>query len=582
MNIIKVVAIAMVTVLTGCQAAHRVPEVVENPRYQENLDKTQRAQTDSLHKSIVDNVQDFSRMQDELRKDVEVSSKPKKEFVALAPTYNPLDNVNVTLDVNNGDIQHVLQALARQAGMNLLMHPNLSDSKRRISLHFFDVPASTVFEDVLRITDLHGEVKGNVLIVNPLEEKIISVGFIETVMTGNFSSGGDVLGSSQGGSGGDSGGSGGSGGGSSTLSGNFSITGSSAANSNPYDQLESMLKRMVGDTNSGNRDDVVSASTLREVGIKSILQSAKQVETAKYVLNRRAGTLYIQAKPSVVSAVTKIVERYKEVLGRQVLLETQILEVRLDDKFQYGIDWSNLRGHFGTSYTGEPQLGSVSGTLPGDTSSTTHSITIPTGGMAALGRMLGISFANSGLGITVGLLKGYGDVHVLSNPTIRAMNSQPSLISVGRTHSYISKTSSTSAATAASTGSLSSDVTVNSVFNGLILGVIPSIDDDGEITLSIHPIQSEVDQISIDTFVDVGGGGKITLPRVDIKEISTTIKMHDGDTVILGGLIDKGKSASNEGVPLLSDIPLFGYLFKSKKGQTSVREMVIVIRAHLL
>jgi len=542
------------------------------------LKKDQRAQTDALHQSIVENNQNFYRMQDELRADIEKVSTPPQIFIPVIPTYNPLDNVTVTIDIDNGDVQYVLQALARQAGMNLLLHPNLSSSKRKISLHFFDVEASRVFEEILRITDLHGEVKGNLLVVNPFEERLLSVNFIETSLVGDFSSGGDVLGSGQSAG---SGSSGGSSSGGSSLTGNFRITGSSAANSNAYDQLESMLKRMVGDHEGSASSGVTSAVSLREVGVKSMLQSAKQVETAKYVLNRRAGTLYIQAKPSVVEAVTKIVERYREVLARQILIETQILEVRLNDNYQYGIDWANFRGRFASSYAGAQQLSPVSGTLPSLIQGAAG-VTIPMGGLGVLGRALGISYADGGLGVSVGLLKGYGDVQVLSNPTIRAMNSQPSLISVGRTNTYIAKTSVTTATAVTTTGVVSSDVTVNAVFNGLILGVIPSIADNGEITLSIHPIQSDVDQNSIDTLIDVGGNSKITLPRVDIKEISTTIKLNDGDTVILGGLIDRSKTSSNEGVPFISEIPLLGNLFKSKRGSTAVREMVIVMRVHLL
>jgi len=571
--IIRICAFFIILALVGCQGAHKVPEY---PKYHEKLAKAERAQTDALHQQLISNVKSFSRMQDALRNDVEKTNKPKVPMVALTPTYNPLDAVQVTLDVDNGDVQHVLQALARQAGMNILLHPNLASSKRKISLHFVNVPASVVFEEVMNIADLHGEVKGNLLIVNPFEEKFLSVNFIETTQTGDFSMGGDVLGSNQGGSG--SPGSSGS----SSLTGNFRISGSSAANSNPYDQLEAMLKRMVGSNATENTGgDIVSASSLKEVGMKSLLQSAKRVETGTYVLNRRAGTLYIRAKPSVVKAVTRIVERYREVLGRQILLETQILEVSLNDGFKYGIDWSNLRGKIATSYAGAQQVTPVTSTLPNGAVGATG-VTIPTGGLNAIGRALGLTYAFGGLNVTVGLLKDYGDVSVLSNPTIRAMNAQPSLISVGRTNSYIAKSTVTTATAINAAGSISSDVTVNSVFNGLILGVIPSISDDGEITLSIHPIQSTVDQNSIDTLINVGGNSKITLPRVDVKEISTTIKLQDGDTVILGGLIDKKKSGTTQGVPVLSDIPLLGYIFKAKSGSTTVREMVIVMRVHLL
>jgi type II secretory pathway component GspD/PulD (secretin) len=124
----------------------------------------------------------------------------------------------------------------------------------------------------------------------------------------------------------------------------------------------------------------------------------------------------------------------------------------------------------------------------------------------------------------------------------------------------------------------STEVEVSTVFDGLILGVIPFIEADGQITLLINPILSDVDPDSIEPeSVSATGTDSISLPVVGIKEISTTIGVHSGDVVILGGLIDKRRQEVKEGVPFLSGIPLLGYLFKNEAARDETRELVIIL-----
>jgi len=111
----------------------------------------------------------------------------------------------------------------------------------------------------------------------------------------------------------------------------------------------------------------------------------------------------------------------------------------------------------------------------------------------------------------------------------------------------------------------------------LVIGLLPFIADNGKISMIVHPIQSNVDAASL-ALQDIGGESRITLPQVDLKEISTTISMQNGDLIMLGGLIDRGKASSTDGVPGLSKIPLVGKLFQDKQGIDATRELVIVLK----
>jgi type II secretory pathway component GspD/PulD (secretin) len=151
---------------------------------------------------------------------------------------------------------------------------------------------------------------------------------------------------------------------------------------------------------------------------------------------------------------------------------------------------------------------------------------------------------------------------------------------VGTSYTY-KKSVETTRTTTSATEDISTEVEVSTVFDGLILGVVPFIDETGRITLLINPIKSDVDQTSLDDQL-VGEGLSISLPRVSIKEISSTIALHNGDVAVLGGLIDKRQVTDHQGVPFLSAIPGLGYLFKHEDQRDETRELVILLRVRIV
>jgi len=95
-------------------------------------------------------------------------------------------------------------------------------------------------------------------------------------------------------------------------------------------------------------------------------------------------------------------------------------------------------------------------------------------------------------------------------------------------------------------------------------------------------MQSNVDKASM-ALVDVGNGTKITLPVIDFKGLTTSLSLKDGDTVILGGLMDEVATDSGEGVPGLNEIPGIGALFGGNRlHDKETRELVMVLRVTIL
>ena len=77
-------------------------------------------------------------------------------------------------------------------------------------------------------------------------------------------------------------------------------------------------------------------------------------------------------------------------------------------------------------------------------------------------------------------------------------------------------------------------------------------------------------------------GNAVTLPVINVKGITTTLNLKDGDTVILGGLIDQNNSTTDNGIPGLSDVPVFGRMFGSRGKTHNTRELVLVLRVKVI
>ncbi|MCP4595122.1 pilus (MSHA type) biogenesis protein MshL [Neptuniibacter sp.] len=506
--------------------------------------------------------------QEKLLAELTKIQQPQTELEPVEPEYNPLDAVNISVDIQDGDVQGLLKAIAMQAKLSLLLDPELSSLNRKITLSLNNVPASQVFDHVMDLLDLSSKVQGSILIVRPHEEKAFDLDFLQSTSQMNINMGGDVFGAN--------GDIGGDGGGSSSMTGNLSLTGSGNQLNDPYEELDSMLQKIIGKAENADENEAVP-------GVENVVSRGglaggqeEKGQQAFYSLNRMTGTLFVKARPSKVKIVSDLVERYKDTLGRQVLIEAQILDIGLNENFNFGVDWKILRSDVAASLGSPIEIGSaVSGfpnaAIPGRT------ITIPGQTVGSdTSSPFSVGLNSDHFSAILDMMQQFGTVRVLSNPVLRAKNSRPSFISVGRNTSYIAESSAT-VTTNGGSSTTTADVTTSAVFDGIILGVEPFIAKDGKIHLTVHPMQSEVNDTSL-ALVDAGGGTKVTLPVVDFKGLTTSLSLNSGDTVILGGLTDEIATDSGGGIPSLSDIDGLGRVFGSNSNSKTARELVIVLR----
>lgn len=534
---------------------------------------------------------------------------PAPVIAPVAPVFDPLEGKLINVAMSKASISQILSAFADAGNLNLIVDPNVLKGGQLADMHLRQVTLREGFNEVLRTYDVAGEFRGNTLRVNLTEEKFFALNFLNTKSSIQMGSGGNVFGSSNsGGSGGGSGSSGGSGSG--AQQGNLTMSGSGGTNTDPYLELESALKSVLGDSaqdraaqqqqlqlqqqlhqqNQGMSAAGLSSSVWAggpATGRPAALPQAPLAtmgEDSGFTLNKMTGTLYVKARPSKMRAVEKMLAQVHKVLGKQVYVEAQLIDVQLSDNFEFGVDWTSLRSRLAAGFGSSPmQLGGSTGSLPNaSTGYPARAISIPAALIGSVaGPALGVSYQGSNYGVVINALRSFGNLKVLSNPNVQVRNGTPALLSVGTSSRYVSQSASTQTVPGGGASTTSSSVQTDTVFSGVMVGVLPMVRDDGRIELLLNPMQSDVDPASLQ-LVSVGGDNLVSLPKVSYKGLTTTLNVGDGDVVVVGGLIDQRTSNNDRGAPGVSDVPLFGKLFGNENKVHGSRELVIVLRVRVL
>lgn len=402
----------------------------------------------------------------------------------------------------------VLLALFKDSDINLVIDPSVQAAECT-----FDIKRASVeetFEALLESLDLGYEWDGSFLRVRTTVKDTILVDLMDRTSGSGSSSGGG--GSSSGGSGG-SGGSSGSGGASGAGGGNTSSF---------WDQIEGKLPEVLG-------------------------------EGSNFVMNRAASAIHVQGRPSGVRRLREIVDATLGRSNRQVSLEARVLEVRLNDQHQFGIDWSMLPGLFGSGRTG---LADGGGFL---------SQTAASGGTAFKFGILDTDWS-----FLVDALQTQGQVRVLSSPRVSTLNNQTALISVTDQLPYIVRNVITTQ------GVAQTQYSVEFAQAGVLLQVRPLIGEDGLLSVSITPSVRE----KIGTVVTPDGF--VQVPVISERQATTMVRVADGQTIALGGLRTTRKTETLSGIPFLMDIPWLGQLFSSTVQERDETELMILLVPRVL
>ncbi|MCX5704326.1 MAG: secretin and TonB N-terminal domain-containing protein [Candidatus Omnitrophica bacterium] len=282
---------------------------------------------------------------------------------------------------------------------------------------------------------------------------------------------------------------------------------------------------------------------------KSFLESLVTPGLGSVMVDERSNKAIVSDLPDRVSKIRAVVKAFDEE-SRQVLIECQIIQITLNNKFQSGIDWERILSE--NKWHGLD----LKSTYPIDSTLTTYSkINIGT-------------LTTDDYNVVLTFLQDYGNTRILSRPQILAVNNQEAKILVGTRDAYITQT------TSQSTNTVQVADQVQFVDVGVKLNVTPTIGKDGFITMKIKTEVSSSEALTINSN---------RIPIVSTSESDTVVKIKDGVMVMIAGLMKEEKSETIHGIPVLSRLPLLGGLFGSRVSQNPKRtELVIFLTPHLI
>ena len=316
------------------------------------------------------------------------------------------------------------------------------------------------------------------------------------------------------------------------------------------------------------------------VELTSILNTgAETYKTQPPIINPNAGIITVTATKKQLSRVADYIELMRERLHKQVLIDVSIISVALKDSQKSGVDWSK----FSLSLNSTTMFNSSSNKLNAyhaDPYAAVGANSALTGNANLLNNL---TVVNDGIFSITGLidfLGSSGETKVVSSPKALTLNNQQALITIGDNINYrVPKETANTAATANTT--LTTTYTNYSIFIGVLLNITPEISENNEIILRINPSVSNF-KYADDDVRRLTGDAREIAPDTTEKKLSTVVKVKDGSTIILGGLITNSKGKEDSSVPLLSSIPLLGEAFKHSADTLATTELVFVITPKII
>lgn len=170
------------------------------------------------------------------------------------------------------------------------------------------------------------------------------------------------------------------------------------------------------------------------------------------------------------------------------------------------------------------------------------------------------------IGVTLDALANNNRAKVLASPNLSALDGQASSVFIGDEISYVDSIIQ---------GINGLSFTRNKIQAGITLRVTGKSSPDGNITLYVHPEVS-----TITSFVTLPNG--ISIPQVAKRVVDTTIRVKDGETIAIGGLIQEQDIKNIQKVPILGNLPFFGQLFRSTSTRKTRSNVIVFITSHIL
>jgi general secretion pathway protein D len=464
--------------------------------------------------------------------------------------------------VNNVRVQDLLFALARDAKLNVDIHPGVTGS---VTLNAIDQTLPQLLGRISKQVDMRYEMDGQTLSVmrDTPYLRIYRIDYVnlarDATSQANLST--NVSGSAAT-----------PGGGSSSGSQNNSTSIIKTTSVNKFwDTLVANVRDLLRETDKIVPLNAPSASAAAAApaapaapGAPAAAPAAPAAqptmefrEAASVISNPESGVLSIRATSRQHEKVQEFLDQVMSSAKRQVMIEATIAEVQLNNQYQRGIDWSRLRNAAGFNFS-QVSAGTPAG--------------INTGAFTAGFTSPGFNFAAS-----LRLLESFGDVRVLSSPKLSVLNNQTAVLKVVDNLVYFTIQANTVVSTNAPAVTTFT-TTVNSVPVGFIMSVVPQISEADTVLLNIRPTISRKLRDVPDPNPSLGNVASL-IPEIQTREMESVMRLQSGQVAVLGGLMQDSVTNVEDTIPGVRGIPGVGQLLAQRKDLNQKTELVIFLRA---
>lgn len=496
---------------------------------------------------------------------------PPVQIPTLLPKPKPaIRPETYSVVVNNVKVQDLLFALARDAKVNVDIHPGITGV---ITVNAIDQTLPQLLSRIAKQVDMRWELDGPNLVVMPDTPylRVYKIDYLNMERTSTVSVGASGLVTAVGGSGG---GGGGGGGGSNTSN----VKVDNTTKNTFWVTLEKNIKDLLHET-----DKIIPSGAAAAAAVAAPPAAAGQPpagqppsaqpgaapatqpsapnllfrEAASVIINAESGVVVIRATSRQHEKIQEFLDQVMASAKRQVLIEVTVVEVQLNNQYQQGIDWSM----FGDTL----RLSSSAAGLPSAPS------------LPNIFTVTATAFNIGNLSAIVRLLDSFGTARVLSSPRLSVLNNQTALLRVVDNLIYFQVQATVTGATQTSPALTSFNTTPNTVPIGFVMNVTPQISDNDTILLNVKPTISRFFGFVSDPNPSLGAIPNL-VPQIRLREIESLIKVNSGQIAVLGGLIQDSATDSEDTIPGVNRVPLFGSIFSSRNRLNVKTELVIFIR----
>lgn len=443
------------------------------------------------------------------------------------------DDILISLDVKNIDLEDALRLIAEQSGLNIVTSKN---ARGTITVRLKDVPVEDALKAILEVNNCKYKKEGNIIKIytyQDLEQEERFVDLDTKVFTLEFAKVSDIK---------------------PLILAAKSARGKMEVNTKTnqiivFDtpdilkQIEDMVKEL--DKEIQLRIFQLNYADPTEIQNK-LAQFIPKTE-GEIMADTRTNSIIVKALPSVQKEVEALLGKWDR-QNKQVQIEAKMIEVTVDDSMKLGINWeyqtpTTFKRH-------EPSTSDLKGDFGMD---------LTEGGIFKVGTLSADDYT-----ATLEMLATRANTDVLSSPKVTVLDGQEASIHIGSSEPYV--VTSEDPVTGFVTES------TNFIDVGIKLIVTPKIGQDNHITMAIHP------EVSSSRRVAEANNAL----AVDTTEADTTLTVKDGQTVVLGGLMKQNTKKTVKKIPLLGDIPILGLLFRNMNEENVKKELMVFITPHIL